>query len=332
MAESVQERINRYIEDCIAAERNFEDALHSFGNTGVQEPIRALLASAGDKARTQHERLTRLLESRGGKPSEAKSALAHLLAFTPLSAQIGHGPAEKNTQHLIVTYGAAGAEMAMYESLAVAAEQAGEKEVVQLARQLQSEEQDDAKQVWPLLEPSAADAFQREVADGREPNAILQAYLQDIIAAEKTFETQLTGFSKEGDYAPAQQDFAEHAQETHTQYDLLTQRLEALGGTPSTAKSMLAHFFGVAPKVAQLGHDSLERTTQDLMMAHAVENAEVAMYEVFATVAAAAGDRETEQLARRIQKQERAMAERVWGHLGPVARRSINDAGLARAS
>src|SRR5690348_15794023 len=58
MPETVRERINTYIEDAIAAERNFEDALHAFGKTGVQEPVRVLLASAGDKARTQHQRLT----------------------------------------------------------------------------------------------------------------------------------------------------------------------------------------------------------------------------------------------------------------------------------
>jgi ferritin-like metal-binding protein YciE len=332
MAESVRERLNRYIEDCIAAERNFEHALHAFGTTGVQEPIRALLATAGDRAKTQHERLERLLESRGGKPSEAKTALAHLLAFSPLSAQVGQSPAEKNTQHLVVTYGAAGAETAMYESLAVASEQAGESDVARLARELQAEEKDDARQVWPLLEPSAADAFQREITEGREARAILRAYLEDIIAAEKTFETQLTSFSKEGEFAPAQQAFAHHAQETRTQHEMLTKRLDALGGKPSTVKSLLAHFFGASPKAAQLGHDPWDRLTQNLMIAFAVENAEVAMYEVFATAAGSAGDRETEQLARTIQQQERETADKVWQLLGPAARRSIEQAGGTRAA
>src|SRR5579875_1807323 len=256
MAESANERINRYIQDCIGAERNFEDALHTFGSTGVQPQVKALFDRAGDNARTQHERLTRLLESRGGTPSEAKSMLAHSLAFTPLTAQMGHSPAEKNTQHLIVCYGAAAAEQAMYESLIQAAEAAGEQEVVALARELQSEERKDAENVWPLIRPSARDAYNRMLADGREPVSIVRDYLEDIIAAEKSFETQLTGFSKEGDYAPAQQAFAAHAQETHGQWEKLTQRLEAIGGSTSTLKSFLAHMFGVAPKAAQLGHDS----------------------------------------------------------------------------
>jgi ferritin-like metal-binding protein YciE len=332
MPETVRDRINNYLEDAIAAERNFEDALHAFGKTGVQEPVRALLSKAGDKARTQHERLTALLKQRGGSPSTAKSALAHMLALTPLTAQAGHEPGEKNTQHLIVTYGAAGAERAMYEALCEAASEAGEANVVTLARQLQSEEADDAEEVWPLLRTSARNSYREAVGAGRAPADILRSYMEDIVAAEKSFETQLIGFSKEGDFTPAQNAFADHARETRTQYERLTARLGAMGGSPSTAKGILAQVFGVAPKVAQAGHDPSERVTQNLMMAHAVESAEMAMYEVFAAVAADAGDHETEKLALEIQKQEKAAQEKVWKMVGPAARRSIQQLQLRRTA
>lgn len=332
MPESVRDRINNYLEDAIAAERNFEHALHAFGNTGAQEPVRALLASAGDKTRTQHQRLTALLEQRGGSPSAAKSALAHMLAFSLLTTQAGHEPGEKNTQHLVVSYAAAAAERAMYESLAEAATEAGDTAVAKLARQLQAEEMDDAGQVWTLLRPSARNAFRETVGTRRAPIDILKTYLEDIIAAEKAFEAQLTGFSKEGNDPAAQRVYAEHARETHTQYDRLAARLEALGGSPSTAKNLLAHVFALAPKAAQLGHDAIERTTQNLITAYSVENAEVAMYEVFATVAADTGDGEMEQLALEIQKQERETADKLWKLVGPAARRSIQQVSLKKAS
>src|SRR5947199_8268533 len=89
MPEDIRERINRYIQDTIAAERNFEKALSTFGDSGVQEPVQRLLASFSEKARTQHQRLTALLERRGGSLSESKTILAQFLAFTPLSAQLG---------------------------------------------------------------------------------------------------------------------------------------------------------------------------------------------------------------------------------------------------
>jgi ferritin-like metal-binding protein YciE len=332
MAETMQDRINRYIQDTIAAERNFEHALSKFGDVGVQEPVQQLLSSFSVKARTQHKRLTALLESRGGSPSEAKTILAQLLAFSPLSAQLGQGAAEKNTQHLMITFAAAAAEMAMYESLASAAETAGELDVVELARTLQKEERDDYDQVWDLLRGSAADAFGAEIAKGKDAQERISTYLQDAIAAEKSFETQLQGFAKETEGSSAAALFSQHAGETREQYEILTNRLESLAASPSTAKTFLAHLFNAAPKLAQLGHDESERLTQDLMMAYAVENAEVAMYESLAVVAKSIGDSITERLARTIQLEEKQTAEKVWAEIAPAARKAIELARLAKAS
>jgi ferritin-like metal-binding protein YciE len=154
-------------------------------------------------------------------------------------------------------------------------------------------------------------------------NEIISRYLEDAIAAERSFETQLQGFSEEGDDATVQSLFKQHAQETRQQYEMLTQRLHALGGSPSGVKSFLAHVFGMTPKTAQLGHDVAERVTQNLMMAYAVENSEVAMYESLAAAAREAGDVETERLARQIQQQERTTAEKVYALIPAAAARSF---------
>lgn len=332
MAETVHDRINRYIEDAIAAERNFENALESFGNAGNQEPVQRLLSSFSAKARTQHQRLTALLESRGGSASGAKTMLAQMLAFTPLSAQIGQGAAEKNTQHLMVTFAAAAAEMAMYESLAVAGETADETNVAELARVLQKEEREDYDQVWELLSGSAASSLAEEIGKGNEAQERIGTYITDAIAAEKSFETQLNGFAKETQGSHAATLFSQHANETRTQYEQLTARLDKMGQSPSATKTFLAHLFNMAPKAAQIGHDEWERLTQDLMMAYAVENAEVAMYESLAVVARMTTDAETERLAKSIQAQEKSTAEKVWAEIAPSARAAIDAVRFAKAS
>ena len=143
-------------------------------------------------------------------------------------------------------------------------------------------------------------------------DSIIQKYLEDAIAAEKSFEKQLTGFADEASLPQARELFEIHAGETRLQYESLTARLEALGGSLSTAKTFLANLFNMSPKMAQLGHQPEERTTQDLIMAYAVENAEVAMYEALSIAAETAGDSETAALARGIQAEERATAEKVW--------------------
>jgi ferritin-like metal-binding protein YciE len=141
---------------------------------------------------------------------------------------------------------------------------------------------------------------------------VVRRYLEDAIAAESNFITQLKGFANEGDNQAARAAFEQHRIETENQHERLVARLKELGGTPSTTKSVLAHIFGLSPKAASVGHEKEERTTQNLMMAYAVENSEIAMYESLATVADAAGDSITAELARSIQKEEAATADKIW--------------------
>ena len=152
---------------------------------------------------------------------------------------------------------------------------------------------------------------------------IIVRYLQDALAAENAFESQLRGFAGEGDDATAKQLFEQHAVETKSQIQRLEARLHALGSSSSGMKSFMAHLFSFAPKTASLGHEEAERTTQNLMMAYAVEHSEVAMYESLATVAESAGDMQTAQLARQIQSEEEATARKVWAMIAPSARRSL---------
>ena len=155
-------------------------------------------------------------------------------------------------------------------------------------------------------------------------NDLIRRYLQDAIAAESSFETQLRAFAREGDDAEVQGAFAIHAEETQAQHQRLTQRLAELGGTPSTAKGMLAHIFGLSPKAIQITHTPEERLAQNLVMAYAVEASECAMYEALASVARSAGDEATEQLAREIQAEERRTADKVWSFIPSRSKIAFN--------
>jgi len=152
--------------------------------------------------------------------------------------------------------------------------------------------------------------------------SILRRYLEDAIAAESNFETQLRAMSKEGDNAAAKLAFAQHAEETKSQRLRLMVRLQEMGGSPSGFKAVVAHLFNFAPKAAQLGHDQSEISAQNLIIGYAVENSEIAMYEALAATAAAAGDLQTEQLAREIQEEERRAAKMIWHLIAPCSQES----------
>ena len=81
----------------------------------------------------------------------------------------------------------------------------------------------------------------------------------------------------------------------------------------------MAHLAGFSTKVAQLGRDPVDRVTQNLIMAYAVGNYGIAMYESLIAIAEAAGDDDTQELTRALQQEERDSAKQVWNLISPWA-------------
>lgn len=147
---------------------------------------------------------------------------------------------------------------------------------------------------------------------------VIKRYLADAIAAEKNFETQVHGFSKQGEDEAVKAVFRQQALETKRQCERLVARLHSVGGSPSATKDLLGHIFGLSLRSIQLGHEKEERATQNLTIAYAFQNSKIAMYESLATMADAAGDSETAQIARDIQAEQNAMAKTIWDLLTPA--------------
>ena len=113
--------------------------------------------------------------------------------------------------------------------------------------------------------------------------------------------------------------FEAASRKAKTQHERLEARLRQLGGSPSTAKSFLAHVLAMAPTLAQVGHEGAEKNTQHLIACIGAASAEMAMYESLARVAATAGDTVTESLARELQKEEKDDWDQSWALLAPSA-------------
>jgi len=141
---------------------------------------------------------------------------------------------------------------------------------------------------------------------------VVRRYLAHAIVAEKSVETQLNDFAKDAESVTAKTVFEQHALETKKQYERLTERLESLGGSVSGTNTLLSSIFGFKPSAAHLGREGEAHTTQDLILAFAAENGALAMYEVLAAIAEAAGDPETAALARSLQIEEKAATEELW--------------------
>jgi ferritin-like metal-binding protein YciE len=152
---------------------------------------------------------------------------------------------------------------------------------------------------------------------------LIKRYLQDIIASEKAFESQLRSMSEDSDNRPVAELFSAHADETKRQCNRLISRLQELGGNPSTAKSFIAHVFNAVPRAGQIGQRDEDRCTQNLIVAYAIEQSEVATYEALKVAAQTVGDTATGQIAEEIQQEERMAAQRIWNLLPANARLAV---------
>lgn len=317
--------IPRYLEDAIAAEKSFETQLRGFSNEASLEAARSAFATHANETRQQYEQLTARLKALGGEPSMLKSALAHIFNMAPKAGQLGHTQEERTTQDLMMAYAVENAEIAMYESMIVAAESVSDQETVALARKIQAEEKETAGRVWKLIAPAAVQAYRRLTSsDGKTATDVIMRYLEDVEAAEENFEDALATFSKAGDQTEVQSLMAMMSSKAKTQHERLERRLKTLGGSRSAGKSFLAHMLAFPSVGAQMGHLPSEKSTQHLMITFAAASAEMAMYESLATVAETADDTETARLARQLQTEEKEDHSLAWEHL----RRSAREAAV----
>jgi ferritin-like metal-binding protein YciE len=153
---------------------------------------------------------------------------------------------------------------------------------------------------------------------------LIKRYLQDAIASERAFESQLRSMAGEGDNPLIRELFANHADETKSQCNRLTSRLQVLGGSPSTAKGIVAHIFGALPKAGQIGQKEEDKNTHNLIVAYAIEQSEVASYEALKVAAEAVGDIPTANLVEEIQREEQMTAQRIWNLIPANARLSVD--------
>lgn len=147
-------------------------------------------------------------------------------------------------------------------------------------------------------------------------------YLQDANAAEVGILEMLedaVGLLDE----PAKALVREHLEKTKSQARRLEQRLEALGGDRSGSKGFMNTIMAKIGSKMDVGHDEIDRQTMCLIKLYATEHLERGMYESMAAFAESIGDAETAKLAREIQKEEEAAADKLYPLIKEYASEAI---------
>ncbi|MGN6216686.1 MAG: DUF892 family protein [Solirubrobacterales bacterium] len=254
---------------------------------------------------SQEQRVRARLEAHDASPSKLKDAAGQVGGFGMVL--FAKSQPDTPTKLALHAFSYEHMEVAAYELLAIAAREAGDSETAAMAEVIADEEREMAGRVATGFDEAVEQALREVEPD--DLDAQLNKYLADVHALEGQSKKLLEKATKQDLPESLRHGLAQHLAETEGHLEKIERRLDERGAGPSALKDAALRlgalnwgiFFAAQPDTpAKLAG-----------FAYAVENLEVAAYELLRRVAGRAGDAETVALAESILREEEAAAKTV---------------------
>jgi ferritin-like metal-binding protein YciE len=271
----------------------------------VEGPLAEAFRRHLGETESQEQRVRERLEAHAASPSKLKDAAGAAGGFgMVLFARSQPDTPGKLAMH---AFSYEHMEVAAYELLGIAAREAGDEATVAMAATIADEEREMAGRIAERWDDAVEQALAK--VDPDDLGEQLNTYLADVHALEGQSQKLLekgTGLDLPEALKAA---LGRHLGETEGHLEKIERRLDERGAAPSALKDAALRlgalnwgvFFAAQPDTpAKLAG-----------FAYAVENLEVAAYELLLRVARRAGDRETVELAESILGEEKAAASAV---------------------
>ena len=318
----IHEQLTKYLADAHSIEEQalaqLKTAPDIAGDPELSEAFRAHEAET-----IGHEQLTKhLLEARGESTSTLKDAVMKLggKGFV-LFARVQPDTPGKLLAHAL-SYEAL--EVASYELLGRVAKEAGEQHVEEAAERILADERKMMGRLESCFD-GAVDASLKAV--GRDDlEEQLRKYLADAHAIEEQAEQFLERALSLSEGTPLAKLIEAHLEETRTHAEKIEQRLDALGGDPSTLKDAVMRMGAL--NWAEFFHAHPDTPGKLAAFAFAFEHLEIGGYELLRRVAERAGDSETAKTVETILGEERAAAEKIAGAFDQAVDLSLKEQGV----
>jgi len=254
---------------------------------------------------SQEQRVRGRLEAHDASPSKLKDVAGKVGAFgMVLFARSQPDTPAKLVMH---AFSYEHMEVAAYELLALAAREAGDEATAAMAEAIAGEEREMAGRLASSWDEAVEQALAEVDPDDLDDQ--LNAYLADVHALEGQSKQLLEKGKEMAAPEALRAVLSHHLTETEGHLEKIERRLDDRGAAPSAVKDAMLRlgalewgaFFAAQPDTpAKLAG-----------FAYAVENLEVAAYELLLRVARRAGDEETVALAESILAEEKAAAKTV---------------------
>jgi ferritin-like metal-binding protein YciE len=319
----IREQLTKYLTDAHSIEVQALAQLRTAPKIAGAPELSAAYQQHLVETEGHERRIGELLEARGAKPSRAKDAVMALggKGFVLFARSQPDTPGKLHAHALSYE----GLEVSAYELLACVAERAAEEEVVETAQQIGDQERVMMQRLEATFDV-AVDASLRELSpdDLREQ---LRKYLADAHAIEEQAIQLLERGPKLAGDPVLENIYAEHLAETRDHAELIEERLQALGGDPSTLKDAALRLGALNWGAFFQGHPDTPGKLAGF--AHAFEYLEIGGYEQLKRVAERVDDEQTVASVERILAEEREAAERIASRFDEAAAASLAAVGVA---
>ena len=215
-------------------------------------------------------------------------------------------------------------ELAAYDLLGRLAERANDSETALMAHMIEQDEREMAQRIESRFD-GAVEASLREL-DVDDLDQQLNKYLADAHAIEQQAIQLLKKAPKTIGVKELASAYEEHLAETEEHSELLEQRLDARGGSPSLLKDTMLRLGAL--NWGMFFQSQVDTPAKLAGFSYAFEHLELAAYELLKRVAARAGDEQTIAAAEKILLQERTAAARIQSLFDAALEASLHEAGI----
>jgi ferritin-like metal-binding protein YciE len=159
-----------------------------------------------------------------------------------------------------------------------------------------------------------------------ELKAQLVKHIDEALAMEQNVLRMLDSMISSTDDPEIKRELKQHKLETQGHANRMQKRLQAHGASPSMAKEAGGVVGALMKSVVDMARG--EKAGRNARDGYATEHMEIASYELLARIADRAGDEETENAAREIIVEERAMADKIESNWDKFAELSLQEQGI----
>lgn len=302
MPKDRREVLTDYLRDIHALEEQSLQQMESAPDIAGEPGLAAALREHLEETRTQEQSLRRLLHERGAEPSRTKDAVMRAggEGFVLFARSQPDTPGKLATHAL--SYEAL--EWAAYDLLEQLAVAADEQDVAEVARAIRDQELRMMRKIESLLADTAAASISARGDDDLDDQ--LRSYLADAHAIEAQAIVLMKAGRKLTDDPVWSGLFDKGLAQAQRHQEVLEDRLDALDSSPSAIKDAALRIGGHEWKLFfQAQPDTAARYAAFVF---AVQYLQIGGFEQLQIVAERAGDRPTEEAARRLVTEDRQLA------------------------